>query len=151
LASGQTTSALFTVTVNNSVMSGETLVSNATVEPSANDSNKNNNTATARVTVTAANAFLRGKTNGKIVFVGGGGAYSINPDGSGETPLPGIGSQPVWSPDGTKMAFLEPVPNPSRPEGYVIFVSDADGSNKVKVATNPVAVISAGSRGLPTE
>ncbi len=135
LEAGQTISALFTATVDNSVMPGEKLVSNAVVEPTTNDSNQNNNAAMAMVTVTQANAFLRGKTNGKIVISTGGDAISINPDGSGSMTLPGVRLQPVWSPDGTKLAYLETVQFPA---DNVIYVIDADGSNRVRVATNPV-------------
>lgn len=50
-------------------------------------------------------------TNGKIAFVSDGGIWLVNPDGTGLTEvragdLRNYDTQPMWSPDGTKLAFL---------------------------------------------
>ena len=102
--------------------------------------------------VTAVLAGLLGATNpalavvpgenGKIAFVrccfgGGFDIYVINPDGSGETNLtastadsPGGGTQPAWSPDGTKIAFAS-----SRGGSQNIYTMDADGSNVTRLTS----------------
>jgi WD40 repeat protein len=47
-------------------------------------------------------------TNGTIAFVRSGDIWTVNPDGSGLTPVtsgPDTDSEPAWSPDGTTIAF----------------------------------------------
>jgi Tol biopolymer transport system component len=79
--------------------------------------------------------------NGKIAFhsLRGGGinAFSMNPDGSGQTNLTNLTSpnsalDPVWSPDGNKIAFV-------RGNGTAntsIVVMSADGSGQLNLTNN---------------
>jgi Tol biopolymer transport system component len=72
--------------------------------------------------------------NGKIVFERNGHIFVMNGDGANQTQLTtsAVDYQPVWSPDGTKIAFVSnrtpPYPN--------IYVMNANGSNPVRVGTN---------------
>lgn len=85
----------------------------------------------------------RGKHNGKIVFTSdrnyhGLSIWTMNPDGSSPTRLtsdknrgeklpdfsPVYDSSPVWSPDGTKIAFIS-----NRDYLFSLYVMNADGSN----------------------
>ena len=54
----------------------------------------------------AAAAADPGGGNGKIAFAGDGRIYIVDPGGGNETDL-GPGALPIWSPDGTRLAFLE--------------------------------------------
>lgn len=95
--------------------------------------------ATARATPTPA----RGKHNGKIVFISdrnynGLSIWTMNSDGSNPTRLtddksrserlanfiPVYDGSPVWSPDGTKIAFIS-----NRDYYFAVWVMNADGSN----------------------
>ena len=76
-----------------------------------------------------AEASFPGK-NGKIAIVRAGGIYTINPDGSGLTPITTGAAEPAWSPDGTRLAFR-------RNDG--IYTSNADGSGATRIATGSVA------------
>jgi dipeptidyl aminopeptidase/acylaminoacyl peptidase len=68
--------------------------------------------------------------NGKIVFSTSTDELKvINPDGSGEATLTN-GRDPVWSPDGSKIAFVQLVPPGVNPE---IFTINADGSGLTRV------------------
>lgn len=76
--------------------------------------------------------------NAKIAFVslfgddGKPGIYVINPDGSNATRL-ASGGGPIWSPDGTKIAFVSPGDG-SNAEIYVI---NADGSSLTNLTNHP--------------
>ena len=86
---------------------------------------------------------VRGRHNGKIVFTSdrhykGLSIWSMNPDGSSPTRLtddksrteklpsfsPVYDGNPVWSPDGTKIAFVS-----NRDYLFSLYVMNADGSN----------------------
>jgi TolB protein len=76
------------------------------------------------VSVAPAQASYPG-ANGKIAFMGGAagaGTYTINPDGSGQTLILPLATQPVWSPTGTRLAFFSDQDNS-------ISTANADGSN----------------------
>ena len=95
--------------------------------------------ATAQATPTP----VRGRHNGKIVFISdrnykGLSVWTMNSDGSSPTRLtddktrgeklpdfvPVYDSNPVWSPDGTKIAFIS-----NRDYHFAVWVMNADGSN----------------------
>jgi Tol biopolymer transport system component len=74
-------------------------------------------------------------TNGQVVFADGDGALVAgNPvDGTSAVLVPGIGHErPVYSPDGTRLAFLQIRNDEHTPE---LLVSDADGRSEVVVTT----------------
>lgn len=62
--------------------------------------------------------------------------YVMNSDGSNQVELSTIGgdSGPLWSPDGSKIAFTNYLPN--LPDSNEIYVMNADGSNRVRLTTN---------------
>jgi Tol biopolymer transport system component len=85
------------------------------------------------------------RANGRIVYAAQRSPataydiYVMDPDGSNPVQLTsGVGDEidPVWSPDGTKIAFEAwiPVGNDGNRE---IFVMNADGSNQVNITTWP--------------
>ena len=79
-------------------------------------------------------------STGQIVFsanLGTGGAeiYTVSPDGQSLTQLtdsPGWDGEPVWSPDGSRIAFSS-----SRSGDRDIWVMNADGSDLVTVVSGP--------------
>ena len=74
------------------------------------------------------------KPNGKIAYASHN-LYTINADGTGKTELVNSQTQirfPVWSPDGTKLAFSRTI-SPS--QDSQIFVVNADGSNVVQLTS----------------
>src|SRR5438094_3798351 len=87
----------------------------------------------ARVTEPTGQAVLRAVANGRIAFVSREGnaqsdIYTMNPDGSDRQQLTfsqEYEAEPVWSPDGTKIAFAR------YNNGFSeIFVMNADGSDQ---------------------
>lgn len=90
---------------------------------------------TVQVTVYAQSTQSPPCTSCKIVFVsnrdGNDEIYSCNADGSNVTRLtndPAADGKPVWSPDGTKIAFTS-----DRNTGYPeLYIMNADGSNVVR-------------------
>jgi Tol biopolymer transport system component len=87
--------------------------------------------------------------NGKIAFikethVGGStqrDIYTVNPDGTALTRLTTdeLSSDPVWSPDATKIAFhtLRHDPGCSFPCNSEIYVMNSDGSGQVRLTNSP--------------
>jgi Tol biopolymer transport system component len=78
-------------------------------------------TATAALLLAAPASAASG--NGRIAYSGGGTVSSISPAGGSAADLHS-GTQPAFSPDGTKIAFFEPGPA----DDFVIEVANADGS-----------------------
>ncbi|MCA1566265.1 MAG: LpqB family beta-propeller domain-containing protein [Acidobacteria bacterium] len=68
----------------------------------------------------------------------------VNADGSGDRTLLAASTEaadPAWSPDGTRLAFVgrEGFFNPEDGVRYYLFVMNADGSGKTRVAAEPLA------------
>src|SRR5215471_11955043 len=66
---------------------------------------------------------------GKLVASGDDGLYVLNIDGTGLRRIARDGSDPVWSPDGSRIAFDEVTAG-----GAVVLVAHADGSGVRRVA-----------------
>jgi Tol biopolymer transport system component len=60
------------------------------------------------------------------------GVYVINADRSGQRRLTQRGAQPLWSPDGRKIAFRS-----GRDGNLEIYVMNADGSEQQRLTRNP--------------
>lgn len=76
------------------------------------------------------------RANGKIAFTsdrdGNREIYVMNPDGTGQVRLTNksiVDDHPIWSPNGTKIAFL----SQNVSSGFAIFVMNSDGSGKTEV------------------
>jgi TolB protein len=69
--------------------------------------------------------------NGKIAFVRGGNIWVMNPNGSGQVRLTGVGTaaNPQWSADGMRIAY----DRSSASSGRNIWVMNGDGSGKYQV------------------
>jgi len=82
---------------------------------------------------------LQAQVNGKIVFERGGCFWTMDADGSNQTQIgnqfaadycPGNNRHPVWSPDGTQIAFTSDF-HTALPSN--IYVMNADGTNVVRL------------------
>ena len=70
--------------------------------------------------------------------------YTMNPDGTSPQRLTSntvADTQPVWSSDGTKLAFnrwtrQQPMPNFNAMDLYDVYIVDPDGSDAIRVATD---------------
>lgn len=69
--------------------------------------------------------------NGRIAYEANGAVYTVSPSGGAPTLL-GTGVSPVFSPDGSRIAFAQGVPGAD----VKIFVADADGSRAVAIGTD---------------
>jgi TolB protein len=78
----------------------------------------------AAVTLTAS-AVPAGPGNGSIVVTSPGGLAAVDPETGFETEL-GPGVAPTWSPDGTRLAFVD---------SGAVAVMDADGTNRRRTGT----------------
>lgn len=80
--------------------------------------------------------------NGKIAFVRGSGyqseIWSVNPDGSDELQLTfngNMNAQPAWSPDGSKIVFVQFIRDQESDTNATIWVMNADGSGQTQLTT----------------
>src|SRR2546427_10970660 len=76
------------------------------------------------------------RANGKIAFTsdrdGNLEIYLMNPDGTNQTRLTNnsiVDDHPMWSPDGTKLAFV----SQREAGGFAIFQMNMDGTNRVEI------------------
>jgi Tol biopolymer transport system component len=92
-----------------------------------------------------ADASLHRMSNGKIAFFTGQDDPHldvINPDGTGQRHLTALCPGPVyclilgyaWSPNGTRLAFLQGQPSPTGHNTMSLFVVNADGSGEKRLA-----------------
>lgn len=89
------------------------------------------------LTVPTAEATFPG-TNGKLAYRGFNvfSVHTVNSDGSGNVTLAGPCREedPVWSPDGTRIAFAREYPSPSCNGDWDIAIMNADGTGVTLVS-----------------
>jgi Tol biopolymer transport system component len=92
-------------------------------------------TSLAALAVLAVPAVAFSGANGKIVFNRGEDVYVINPDGTGETSLglqtsmpDSYNREPVWSPDGQKIAWDSSGPFPTDEDPQRPYLMNSDGT-----------------------
>jgi uncharacterized repeat protein (TIGR01451 family) len=140
LAAGASFTATISALINNSVTAGTVISDTASVVSAIPDINPNNDAQTALTTAKAASGPIQ---NGLIAFSSDAGTgisgandiYITNSDGTGQTNITADDAQdnrqPVWSPDGTKIAYIgtgNPVSG--------VWVMNADGTGKAPL-TDP--------------
>jgi len=103
-----------------------------------------NGTGVTQLTTTGGNVDPSFSPEGRIVFTnfrdGNADIFVMNGDGSGQTRLTDnadIDSEPVFSPDGSKIAFqsFRDHADPPAPE---IYIMDADGTNETRLTFSPL-------------
>jgi len=143
LASGASETMLITVAVDASATEGTVITNTASVVSTIPDPNASNDSSSASVTVKAIPVLQ--KSNGLIAFASERsissnaqtGIYSIKTAGTDEKKFPDTPNtavQPVWSPDGTKLAYQ--FMNFTSPFVRQINTINPDGSGVLTVATN---------------
>jgi uncharacterized repeat protein (TIGR01451 family) len=130
LAAGASQSISIAATVNGGTANGTVLTAAAHVGATTPDPNPGDNSASASVTV--APNVIQSKLNGKIAFtIFNDGLYTMNDDGTNPTKIHaaanGNPSLPAWSPDGSRIAFLNDLSTVTR--GLELRVVNADGSS----------------------
>ena len=86
----------------------------------------------------------KAQSNGKIVFERGSGFWVMEPDGTNPTRIDNEflvrpnNRDPVWSPDGTQIAFGSDTGTTTTPQ---IYVMNADGTNLVSLTNDTVGMV----------
>ena len=73
--------------------------------------------------------------SGRIAYSSLDGVFTVNPDGSGRTLFRAGAGQPMWSPDGSKIAYVDVTRSPGR-----LVVANADGTGEHTVTTGSIAL-----------
>jgi Tol biopolymer transport system component len=79
--------------------------------------------------------------NGRIAYVNNGDVFLLDPMSGSTTPIitgPAADAQPVFSPDGTRLAFRRSNPANGSPAEDIV-VANADGSNPIVITPTPIA------------
>jgi len=136
LAANASHSVVIVADVNGDVAEGTTLTVTASASSSLPDPEPSNNAASANVTVSSSS--VQSKSNGQIAFTLDG-IYVMNDDGTNVKKIyseaEGRFSLATWSPDGTKIAFVNEISTSS----FVTFeirVVNADGSEPRVLSNN---------------
>jgi TolB protein len=108
-----------------------------------------NGAGVTQLTTSGGNVDPAFSPDGRIAFTsfrdGNADIYVMNADGSGQNRLtddPDSDSEPVFSPDGSKIAFQSFRASGVRP-GPEIFIMNADGSGETALTSNPIPADSA--------